>query len=95
MKLGTVLATLSAATLLAAQPATAATRSASSLPAAGAKVSAVDARVGSPVRQARNVAAGSEQFLLLVALIGFAAALAFVVFDDDSFDDLDQLPDSP
>ena len=93
MKFGTVLATLSATALLAAQPASAATRSAASLPASGAKVTAVDARVGSPVRQARNVAAGSEQFLLLVALIGFAAALAFVIIDDGN--EPDPLPDSP
>lgn len=95
MKCGTVLASLSAATLLLAQPAAAATRSASSLPDVGAKVSAVDARVGSPVREGDEVAAGSASFLLLVALIGFAAALLFVVADEDSFDDIDELPASP
>jgi hypothetical protein len=95
MKLGTVLASLSAATLLLAQPAAAATRSASSLPQPGAKIEAVDARVGSPIGARQNVAAGSAQFLWLVALIGFAAALIFVVADEDSFDDIDELPDSP
>jgi hypothetical protein len=95
MKLGSVLASISAATLLLAQPAAAATRSASALPQAGAKVTAVDSRVGSTVRTAENVRAGSAEFLWLVGLIGFAAALIFIVADEDSFDDLDGLPNSP
>lgn len=95
MKLGTALSALAAATLVVAQPALAATRSASSLPAAGAKVSSIEGRVGSPVGQSEEVVFGSAGFLWLVGLIGFAAALLFVVADEDSFDDIDDLPDSP
>lgn len=94
MKCGTVLASLSAATLLLAQPAAAATRSASSLPEVGAKVSAVDARVGSPVREGEGAVGGGSAVLYL-ALLAAAAALVFFVLDEDSFDDLDDLPASP
>lgn len=95
MKCATVLASISAATLLLAQPAAAATRSASSLPGAGVKVSAIDARVGTPFGQADQVAGGSENILLLLGLLGAAAFLALVVANEDSFDDVDDLPASP
>jgi len=95
MKTANLVATLSAAALAAAQPAAAATGSASSISGFGGNVPAVDARAGSSVDRGQGVAAGSDQLLLLAALIGFAAALVFVVLDDDSFDDLDELPASP
>ena len=82
MKLGTVLASLSAATLLLAQPAAAATRSASSLPQPGARVEAVDARVGSPVRASERIA-GNTELLLLLALILGGTALIILSDDDD------------
>ena len=93
MKLGTVLASISAATLLLAQPAAAATRSASSLPAAGVKASAIDARVGSQMGHGEELAGSS--MILYLALLAAAAALIFVVADEDSFDDIDDLPASP
>jgi len=95
MKLGTVLTTISAAALVVAQPALAATRSASSLPAVGAKVTSVEGRAGSKLRAGEDLVAGSATFLLVAAIIGVAAALLLVVADEDSFDDIDDLPDSP
>jgi len=95
MKLGTVLTSIAAATLVAAQPAMAATRSASSLPAPGVKVSSVEGRSGSQVRGGEDLVFGSAAFLFIAGIIGFAAALLFVVADEDSFDDIDDLPDSP
>lgn len=94
MKLGTLLTTLAATTLVVAQPALAATRSASSLPAVGTKVAAVEGRVGSPIRQSED-AVGSPNFLLIVGIIGFAAAMALLLSNDNSFDGIDDLPDSP
>jgi hypothetical protein len=95
MKLGSVLSTLAAATFVVAQPALGATRSASSLPAVGTKVSSLESRVGSRVAQNEDLVLGSAMFLAVAAVIGIAAALLFVVADEDSFDDIDDLPDSP
>jgi hypothetical protein len=93
MKLGTVLTTIAAATLVAAQPALAATRSASSLPAAGAKISSVEGRSGSRIGQSEELAGFGA--LWIVALVGALAFLVLVVADEDSFDDVDDLPASP
>ena len=90
MKLGTLLASLSAATLVLAQPAAAATRSASSLPQPGARVEAVDARLGSPVRASERIA-GNTEVVMLLALILLGAAL--VIFGGD--DGPDPAPISP
>lgn len=92
MKLGTALAMISASALVLAQPAAAATRSASSLPSQSAKVTAVDARIGSTVARS-EAAVGSPIFLWLVGLIGFAAALALVTTGGNNFN-TDNLPDS-
>lgn len=93
MKLGTALSALAAATLVVAQPALAATRSASSLPAAGVKVTSVEKRAASRL-------GASEDFVgvTVLPLIFVGLALAFLatqVLDEDSFDDIDDLPDSP
>ena len=93
MKLGTVLTTLAAATLVVAQPALAATRSASSLPAVGAKVSSVEGRVGSQMK--RGEEAVGVGFLPLIGLLGALLFLVVVVGNENSFDDVDGLPDSP
>jgi len=95
MKLGTVLTTVAAATLVVAQPALAATRSASSLPAAGVKITSVESRVGSPINGSEDIAVSSAVFLYMVGILGALAFLIFVVVDEDSFDDVDELPDSP
>ena len=90
MKLGTLLASLSAATLVLAQPAAAATRSASSLPQPGAKVEAVDARLGSPLGTSERIA-GNTEVLMLLALILLGAAV--IIFSGD--DGPDPTPVSP
>lgn len=94
MKLGTVFATLSAATLVLAQPASAATRSADSLPSASAKVTALDARQGSTLRTSES-AVGTPMFLWVVGIIGFAAAMALVLSSGDDNFNTDGLPASP
>jgi len=93
MKLGTVLASVSAAVLVMAQPAAAATRSAASLPSVTADAPASASRLGSPVGQSENLVFGSVAFWVVVAIIGFVAAMALVISDDN--DDDDGLPDSP
>ena len=93
MKLGTVLTTVAAATLVVAQPALAATRSASSLPAAGVKIGAVENRVGSRLNQSEDMVGVTA--LPIIAVIAALVFLGLVVLDEDSFDDIDELPDSP
>ena len=67
--------------------------------AAAGLLAAPIAAQAAPVRASSDVAdsqelAGSNAILYL-ALLAAAAALVFFVLDDDSFDDLDQLPASP
>ena len=94
MKLGTALSALAAATLVVAQPALAATRSASSLPAAGVKVTSVDKRAGSRVGASEEFV-GVPIAVLLIGGVAFVTFLATVVLNENSFDDLPNLPDSP
>lgn len=93
MRLGTVLTTLAAATLVVAQPALAATRSASSLPAVGAKVFSVEGRTGSRLGTSEELV--GLGFIWIIAIAGVLAVLGLVVADENSFDDIDDLPDSP
>ena len=93
MKLGTVLASVSAGILVMAQPAAASTRSVDSLPSYSAQPVQSVGRVGSPVSQSEDLVFGTALFWLVVGLIGLAAALLLVIDDDN--DDTDGLPDSP
>ena len=93
MKLATLVTTVAAATLVVAQPALAATRSASSLPASGMKISSVESRAGSRLGASEDgVGVG---VLPIVAIIAVLVALGLLVLDDDSFEGIDDLPDSP
>lgn len=92
MKLGTVLATLSAATLVVAQPAVAGTRSADSLPSAGAPVKIGAVRGASRIGQREELVGVPVAIIIAGIVVGFvildALGVFHVIWDDNG-------PDSP
>ena len=66
---------------------------AAGLIAAPVAAQAAPIRAPSAVSESEGLAGGSA--ILYLAILAAAAALIFVVADEDSFDDIDDLPASP